>query len=193
MSARHERPTTSAWIPQAAALAVLVAVGVLISSGIRTSRAEVSASTSTNGFLASATVSIDQVGVETELLFNTDLLYPGEASDACVEVEYTGSVPAELRLHGRRIGGSGLDAYVDLSLWTTSAPCPARPGNRLPIYEGLLAQVWAGHGNYDTGIPLDTTMLPGDRLTLMARAELNDAQAAQGRETEFVIVLEARP
>ena len=137
--ARASTPTTAARARLRALLSALVAIGlisatmVVAAKTVSTSSARVAASTSTGGFLTAGTVDIVRADGSASLLFDADNLYPGRVVVGCVVLEYGGSVPAALRLHGDRGRGTGLDDYVDLTL-TTSArrnlPDGTRRGRR---------------------------------------------------------------
>ena len=48
-------------------------------------------------------------------MFTLTSLKPGDTDSRCLQVTYTGSLPALVRLYGTT-GGSGLDAYLDLTI-----------------------------------------------------------------------------
>lgn len=174
-------------------IVVVLAAGVVIVNGIRTSQAEVSASTSTAGLFSAGSIELDQVGDSVELLFNEDELYPGSFTDACVEVIYRGSIEADLRLHGRLLGGTGLDRHIRFQVWTSEEPCPTEGPPPTPALDATLAEMWEAHGSYADGLILGTGIEQGRRVTLAARAELLDDPDAEGRYTDFALIVEARP
>lgn len=190
--------TGGAWLVQALGLVVLLAAGALVFSGIRTSRAEVMASTSSQGLFSAGSVELDQTGQAVRLLFDQEGLYPGSQVEACVEVVYQGSIPAEVRLHGSSSGGTGLDDYMQFTVWTTRQTCPSSDtptdivANREPLFDNRLSDLWQSHGSYDDGVPL-AQLEAGEQITLIARAELGDDDAAAGLYTDFSLVVEGRP
>jgi hypothetical protein len=188
--------TAERWITagrRLVAAVVVLAAGVVVVNGVRTSQAEVSASTSTAGLFSAGSIELDQVGDSVELLFNEDELYPGSVTDACVEVIYRGSIEADLRLHGRRLGGTELDRYIRFQVWTSDEPCPTEGPPPEPALDGTLTEMWQTHGSYADGLILGTEIEQGRRVTLAARAELLDDPDAEGRYTDFVLIVEARP
>ena len=171
---------------------MLAAAVALVIGGIRTSLAEVTASTSSTGLFSAGSIELEQVGEGVELLFDEDLLYPGVKADACVEVVYRGSVPADVRVYAQPLGGTGLDQYIRFELWTSNRPCPGGEPAGAPLFGETLLDFWQTHGDYRSGV--DLGRLEQDQtVTMMARAELFDDADAAGRYTDFAIVVEARP
>lgn len=183
----------------AAALGLIVAVAVVISNAVSTSSARVSASTSSESFLTAGTVTLGRSDDSASLLFDADDLYPGREVRGCVVLEYAGSVPAVVRLHGDRGAGTGLDSYVELRLVALAGDdCPSDdqlvedPSAR-SLFNGSLTSLWSDHASYRTGLPVATSMVPGDRLVIEAVAVVVDDNRAAGLTTEFTFTFEARP
>ena len=184
-------------------LAVAAAAAALVIGGIRTSLAEVTASTSSTGLFSAGSVELEQAGESVELLFDEDLLYPGVVAEACVEIVYRGSVAAEVRVFAQPLGGTGLDQYVRFELWTTARPCAGDAGGRspladtvatgqAPLFDETLRSFWERHEEYGSGLVLGAVERD-QTVTMVARAELLDAADAAGRYTDFAVVVEARP
>lgn len=93
-------------------LLLLVLLGNL---GALTTRAAFSSATSNerNSFKA-GTVLLTDNDAEGAVLSMANLK-PGDASAGCVEVAYSGSLPATVRLYGAT-GGSGLDAFLNVTV-----------------------------------------------------------------------------
>ena len=86
------------------ALAALLVVGLLTIEG---SRAAFSASTAngSNTFSAgSVSITDDDAG---SVMFNLSNMVPGTTATKCINVTYTGSAPANVRMYGT-VGGTGL-------------------------------------------------------------------------------------
>ncbi len=187
----------TAWI-QLLGLVVLLAAGALVFSGIRTSQAEVMASTSSAGLFSAGTVELDQAGQAVQLLFDQEGLFPGSQVDACVEIIYRGTIDADVRFHGRSDGGTGLDDYMQFTAWVTDRPCPdsgdlpAGVADDEPVFDDTLSELWRTHGSYDDGISL-ARLDVGEQITLAARAELQNDQNAAGLYADFVLSVEGRP
>lgn len=190
---KSSQPSGTGVVRQLLALLVVGAAVVLVISGVRTSQAEVTASTSSTGLFSAGSVDIRQVGDSVELLFDEELLYPGSKVDACVVVAYRGSIPADVRLHGLAVGGTGLDEHIQFDVWLTEDPCPVADPPGRPLFDRTLADLWRTHGSYDTGLRLGTDWSTDSQVTLVATAELLDDPEIAGLYTDFYLVVEARP
>ncbi len=174
------------------ALVVLLAAGVVVWSAVTTSSARVAATTSGDGFFAAGEVELNQPDARVDLLFDADGLYPGREVTGCVLLAYDGSLPASVRLHGRRTSGTGLDEYVDLQV-TLGDDCEGEAPDSTPIFDGRLSSLWTSHGAYDRGVDVLPAARPGDRVAIWATAEVADDNRAQGLTTTFTLTVEARP
>lgn len=183
----------------ATASALAATMFVLVVSTVTTSSARISASTQSDGFLGAGTVVIDQPGTVTEFFFDADNLYPGKQVAGCVEIAYTGSVEAGLRLFARVDGGSGLAAYIDLRVAVLDdAICPPDADDPSAAgidaaYAGRLDDFWTVHGDYATGLELVSAMDRGDGVAVVVVAEVVDDNDAAGRDVELSFVFESRP
>ena len=175
------------------ALVVLGAAAVVVWSVATTSSARVSASTGGEGFFSAGTVELTRHDSSVSLRIDADGLFPGAVVPGCLAVDYTGSIPAEIRLHGARTGGTGLARYVELRLrLRRSGSCDEAGTGAATVFSGGLAELWTAHPTYADGLDLGS-VVPGDRLVLEADLWLVDDDDAQGRTTEFLITVEARP
>lgn len=182
-------------LPRLFAIAVvLLAIGVFAWNAIETSTARVNATTSTESVFSAGTVDLAQIGTVVDLLFDVDNLYPGREIEGCVEIEYRGSVPADVRLHARSLGGSGLERFVDVQVRLPRAESCDDVGEArgATIYDGRLGNLAIAHGSYATGFQLGE-MTTADSMVLHVVATLIDDNAAQGLTTEFSMTIEARP
>lgn len=179
----------------AAVLLVVASIIVLVWNAVSTSSARVNATTSGSSFFSAGTIELAQPDTAVELLFDTDGLYPGRTAYGCVEIEYRGSIPASVRLHADRLGGSGLESLVELRISdvTIDGCADADPDRGQLVYDGRLEGLWIAHPSYRDAIVLDESMEAGDRFALFATAGVVDDNAAQGLTTEFAITVEARP
>jgi hypothetical protein len=179
------------------AIAVVGAALILVWSAISTSSARVTATTSGESFFAAGTVSLAQPDAAVEMLFDADGLYPGSDVTGCVEIEYTGSVPASIRLHANTRGGTGLETYIDLTLGiAVDGDCESDVAGGTgvdTIFDARLGSLWTRHPNYDGGIVVQDPARPQDRFALHAVASVADDNQAQGLTTDFSITIEARP
>lgn len=183
---------------------MLLAAFMLMWSVATTSTAQLSASTSGDAFFSAGTVELDQPETTVALLFDTGGLYPGRTVRSCVHVAYEGSIPADIRLHADRSGGTGLEEHMELRLVEASRQgCPDDPAAEpegdelgdpgLPVFTGLLEDLWLAHPDYGSGLVLLEGAERGDRLVLDAEIEMVGGDEAQGLTTEFAVIIEARP
>jgi hypothetical protein len=214
-SAPARPPADAAGQPSAArvvvgvvvAVGLLLAVGVTVAKAVSTSSARVSASTSSGGLLSAGTIVIDRAEGSTSIILDADNLYPGRVVVGCVELEYLGSVPAEIRLHGDRGAGTGLDRWVDVRFDVLDVDtCPAADvadgasvdiestdESSTELFRGRLSSLWTDHVSFATGVVVDPSVAPGDRLVLRTTAVVVDDNRAAGLTTDFVLTVEGRP
>jgi hypothetical protein len=179
----------------AVVLLVTTSVVVFVWSAVATSTARVSATTGGSSFFEAGTVDLAQPGAAVELLFDASDVFPGVDTEACVEIEYRGSIPSSVRVHADRRGGDGLETFIQLHLAVLAAQdcATADEAEGDHVYDGLLSDLWSTHSNYDNAIVLDPEMEAAERLVLYAIASVVDDNSAQGLSTDFSITLEARP
>jgi len=190
-----EAPAAMRTLHAALVVIVLVSVAVFVWNAVSTSTARVSGTTSGNSFFAAGTVDLAQPDTSVELFFNAEGLFPGLETTGCVEIEYRGSIPSSVRLHARRLGGDGLEDFIDFHIvMARSGDCQnADELAGVAVFDGRLGQMWRQHFSYDTAIVLDRGMETSDRFVLQAVAVVLDDNAAQGLTTDFAITVEARP
>ncbi|MGB5756273.1 MAG: hypothetical protein WBM50_05110 [Acidimicrobiales bacterium] len=187
-------------IQLAAGLVVLLSAGVLVVNAFVTSSARVSATTEGTTFFSAGVVDLVQPGTAVEFLFDDEQLYPGRELSACLEVEYRGSIPASVRLHGSLRGGTGLEEFTNLTVAVADGEsCADSPsldddGDAGPqTFSGGLDRFATTHQDFATGLILVPRMVAGERVILRASASLLDDNRAQGLTTDFSFVVEARP
>lgn len=180
-------------------LAVLVVLGsgaVLVWRAVSTSSARVTATTEGTSTFSAGVVDLTQPDTVVDLLLDADDLYPGIEISGCVEIEYSGSIPATVRLHAADRQGSGLEDYIDLTLVKIAGDaCPEADDEPTgtPLFSGRLAALWQTHPDYAAGIPLAADMTEGERVVIHATATVVDDNRAQGLTTDFAVTIEARP
>lgn len=180
--------------PAIAAIVVLAAAAVVVAGTITTSSARVSARTDVSSFIATGSVALDRVNNSAELFFDADGLYPGADVEGCVEVDYRGSVPADVRLHADRVAGDGLDRFMDLRLDVLPGGCGQPVGSASgPVFSDTLESLFANHGSYENGVGLSDSLATGERIGVHATASLTGGNEAQGLAVDFLMTIEARP
>lgn len=187
---------------------VIGAVLVLIWSAAVTSTARISAATEVRGFFSAGTVTLDRPRSSANLILDASLLYPGRVARGCVVVDYKGTLPASVRLHGKLTGGDGLERFIELRMTRLDqAACPRFEAliDALPtdeqlggdaaelIFAGRLDELLTGSGNYDDGLVVEPAATADQRFVLVAEAWVAAGDEAQGLETEFAFIVEARP
>lgn len=191
---REDEARQRRWSGPLFACLVLGALGVFVWNAVETSSARVNATTSANSVFSAGTVDLAQPNTVVELLLDANNLFPGTEIDGCVEIEYRGTIPADVRLHARLVGGTGLDTFIDLRVTlppTDSCDTPLPAGSPV-IFEGTLDRFWRSHSSYAAGIGL-AEMTTSDIAVLHVVAGLQDDNDAQGLVTDFTLTVEARP
>ncbi len=125
-------------------------------------------------------------------LFSADGLTPASAPLVkCIEVTYDGTVAAPVRLSGEAPGGTGLGAYLDLTVDVGTGGCGAFTGGTL--YNGTVADFGTTHSSTATG--LATTWTPaamGESRTFRFTVTVRDDNAANGLTCTMPFTWEAR-
>lgn len=188
-------------------LACAVALGYSLFS---TSTARVAATTeSTSSVFGTVDIELTVVpdadgaeSAESQLLFDAAGLYPGKVVISCVTLTARSELPLDVRLSGRREGGTGLDEFVEMTIEIgeggTTGDCTGFVAGDV-VADGSLAGIWREHPTFETGLPVLITDSDGDgrsedtTRTLRATATVVDDNAAMGLDTSFWLVVEARP
>lgn len=181
-------------VPVVAAMAVLVAAVVVVAGTISTSSARVAARTDVSSFIAAGSVELTRSTSSVDLFFDADGLYPGADVEGCVEVDYLGSVPADIRLHADHLGGDGLEHFVEFRVDVFAGGCEdSTAASDSPVFEDTLHELFDGHNSYGTGVSLREGQVAGERLGVRANARMTGGNEAQGLTVDFMVTIEARP
>ncbi|OFW62534.1 MAG: hypothetical protein A2135_00930 [Actinobacteria bacterium RBG_16_67_15] len=189
-----ERTVTTARIRLAAGMLAVLAAFM---TTYRVSNAAFSAPTSTpaNSFAAGDVALADNDSGAA--LFNTANMAPGDTATGCIEVTYSGSLDAEVRLYGAVAGGTGLEAYLDLEIERGSGSCAAF-GGAIVVWQnstdGDLGVFLAGHTDFATGVD-DWAPVGGgsaDMVPYRFTVTLQDDNAAQGESAVVGFTWEAQ-
>jgi hypothetical protein len=181
---------------------IRLAAGVLaalatIAATYRVSNAAFSAPTSNpgNSFAAGdVAIADNDSGVA---LFNTANMAPGDTATGCIEVTYSGSLDAEVRLYGAVAGGTGLEAYLDLKIERGSGSCAAFGGATV-VWEnstdGDLGVFLAGHTDFAAGVDAWAAVGGGsaDMVPYRFTVTLQDDNGAQGESAVVSFTWEAQ-
>jgi 6-phosphogluconolactonase (cycloisomerase 2 family) len=137
-----------------------------------------------------------------EAMFALSNLTPGDTDSGCMQVTYTGSLPALVRLSGTTTG-TGLDQYLDLKVtrgtigsgsFDDCTGFTADPTNYLGhgagvVYNGTLA---AFADDWTAGLADPEAWTAGETHAYKFQATLADTNAAQGRSVTQTFTWEAR-
>lgn len=187
------------------AVALSASIGAFL-FGVRTASGRFGGTTANEGsLLTAANVELrlgagagDPVSADASsaLVISARNLVPGDRMSRCITVSYRGDVDgAELRLIGRRDGGSGLDGYLSSVVVPGHGSDPACSDFVATdtAFEGTLAELSSDHGTSATGVLVADGLADGAAVTVRIDVELVDDDAAQGLDTVFWLVLEVRP
>jgi hypothetical protein len=121
-------------------------------------------------------------------LYNVSGKKPGQYAERCIQVTYSGSLPATVKLYRSTFtGGTGLDSYIDLSITRgtgTAGDCSDFSGST-SVYSGTLNALGT---DYTGGVSLTNgsgngTWSQNDAVTYKVRATLQDDNGANGKAT----------
>ncbi|HLE39352.1 MAG TPA: hypothetical protein VJA44_06840 [Acidimicrobiia bacterium] len=185
--------TTARIRMSAAVLAVLAAFLVAFQA---TNAAFSSQTANTANAFAAGTVvlSDNDSGVA---MFATSNMAPADTATGCIEVTYSGSLNANVRLFGAVAGGTGLEAYLDLEIDRGSGTC-AVFGTATAVWDnatdGDLGVFLAGATNFATGRDnwAPTGGAPNDTVPYRFTVTLQNNNAAQGGSATIDFTWEAQ-
>jgi len=177
----------------AAALAVMAAFVVAFQA---TNAAFSSQTVNTGNAFASGSVVLtdNDAGVA---MFNVGNMAPGDTATGCLEVTYSGSLDADVRVFGAIAGGTGLEAYLDLEIDRGSGTCAAF-GTATAVWDnatdGDLGVFLAGHTNFATGRDTwaPTGGAPNDTVPYRFIVTLQDNNSAQAKSSTVGFTWEAQ-
>lgn len=178
----------------AGALLSLVAVSLML---FRLSDAAFSATTSNTGNqLAAGDVVLtdDDAG---SMMFNVSGMKPGTTATECIQVTYSGSLDASVKLYGSLAGGTGLAEFLDLSVYRgsggSSADCTGFVSAET-VFTGTLEGFLTSAVGFATGLGTWTPTggAPADTVTYSFVVTLQDNNNAQGLTSSPTFTWEAQ-
>lgn len=142
------------------------------------------------------TVNLSDADSGFALFDGSTLLGPGDVQVACIEVTYSGSLDAEVRLYGAVTGGSGLEDYLDLTIERGTGDCTAF-GTSTEVWgsgDGGLGDFLAATSSFANGVDNWAPTGGGGDETVPYRFSVGqqDDNAAQGKSTTVNFVWEAQ-
>jgi len=174
-----------------ALLAAFLMVGAVVVVSSRSAFSDTTDNAS-NSWTAGTVVITDDDGGSA--MFNATAMAPGDSTTECIAVTYSGSlVPADVSLYGVS-GGTGLDAYLDVTidLGTGGAfgDCTGFAGSN--SYTGTLANFSATHTNFGTGVGGWSPAVNPESRTYRITVTMQDNNAAQGLNGTATFTWEAQ-
>jgi hypothetical protein len=177
--------------------AVLAGLGAVALVVVNTTNAAFSASTAnTSNTFSAGTVALsdDDAG---SLLFDLSGMKPSDTATKCVNVSYTGSLPADVKLYGS-VGGTGLANYLattievgDGAAGGASLSCAGfNPGSTL--HTGAMDAFGAANTNYSTGLGGFAGATNPSSKSYRITVTLQDDNAAQGKNATATFTWEAQ-
>ncbi len=184
-------------------MVVVLAAAVLVWSGMTTASGRIAGTTSNDSSLFQAgSIDIflgdgpDQGEAATAMRVEVDGVYPGLVVERCIPVTYHGTIEdADVRWYGESGGGSGLEEFLGSSIEIgvgNDHQCADFSPVRT-VFEGTLAELWRQHGDFESGLDIISSASDNASVTVRFAAEVVSDGPAQGRTTDFWMIVEARP
>jgi len=120
-----------------------LAVGLVTAFTLGTSMAAFSDTTDNTGNTFSAGTVVLTDNDSGTAMFSASGLKPGDSNVGCIEVTYSGSIDANVRLYGAVSAGDGLEAYLDLTIERGDGTC---------VSFGSSTAVWTNGTDGDLGV-----------------------------------------
>lgn len=151
-----------------------------------------------NNSFAAGTVAIEDNDGGTALFSNAVKQKPGDY-DRCINVTYTGSLDATVKLYTSAITGTGSD--LNVSVWkgsgATAADCTGFTADGGALFNNTLANFASSHSSFANGLAVNpgaaTKWVTNDVLSFRFRITVPDANSAQGKVVDpFTLTWEAQ-
>ena len=170
----------------------LVLVSALVVTGSRGAFSDTTDNTGNSWAAGTVTITDDDAAVA---MFNATDMKPGDSVTECIVLTYSGSlVPANVRLYGVS-GGSGLDAYLDMTIDEGSGGvfgnCTGFVLATTP-FSGTLASFAATHTNFTNGVAGWSPAATPESKTYRFTLTLQDNNLAQGLNGTATFTWEAQ-
>ena len=175
-----------------AVLGAFLLVSALVVTGSRAAFFDTTDNAANNWAAGTVTITDDDVGAA---MFNASNMKPGDTVTNCIVLTYSGSlVPADVRLYGVS-GGTGLDAYLDLTIDEGSGGvfgnCTGFILSTTP-FSGTLASFAATHTNFTNGVAGWSPAATPESKTYRFTLTLQDNNLAQGLNATGTFTWEAQ-
>ncbi|MFQ5967055.1 MAG: TasA family protein [Acidimicrobiia bacterium] len=170
----------------------LVLMSALVVTGSRGAFSDTTDNAGNNWAAGTVTITDDDTG---SAMFNASNMKPGDSVTNCIVATYSGTlVPADVRLYGVS-GGTGLDAYLDVTIDEGSGGvfgnCTGFVLSTTP-FSGTLATFAATHTNFTNGIAAWSPAANPESKTYRFTVTLQDNNLAQGLNGTATFTWEAQ-
>lgn len=197
MQGQSVKTTRAAFGPLVRLGVVLLAVIAVGATVANTTRAAFNATTSngSNSLTAGTVVLADDDA--SSVMFNLTGMKPGDTATKCVNVTYTGSLTADVKLYGT-VGGTGLASYVDTVIDVGSG---ATGGSTLDctgftlasnLHTNTLANFGTTNTNFTTGLTGFAGATNPSTKSYRVKVTLQDNNDAQGKSATVTFTWEAQ-
>lgn len=192
---RHNQRVGVVW-PHAvgAGLALLVIASAV---AVRSSSAAFTATTANTGNSWEAgSVTLGDDDSDTAMFSVTGMM-PGDPEVRCIEVSYSGSLDADVKLYGAITGGTGLEDYIDITVERGTGgsfgDCSGFSASE-SVYTGTLAGLATDHTSFADGAGTWAPVGggPTDAVVYRFTTALQDDVQAQGLATTATFTWEAQ-
>jgi hypothetical protein len=173
-----------------AMLASLGFVSVLIMTSSRAAFVDTTDNTSNHFSAGTVVLNDDDAGT---VLFNVNNLAPSSPRVNCINVQYTGSLAANVKMYGAASGSLAqyLDVVVEVGTGGTFANCTGfTPGSTL--YTGTLSNFAATRTNFTNGLAGWNGATNPSNRTYRITVTMQDNNAAQGLSADADFTWEAQ-
>jgi hypothetical protein len=146
----------------------------------------------TSNQFSAGTVVLDDDDSGT-VLFDVDNLAPTESELNCIQVSYTGSLAANVRMYGAASGALAqyLDVSVDIGTGGTFGNCTGFSSSS-NLFSGTLANFAATRTNFSNGLAGWNGATNPSNRTYRITVTLQDVNAAQGLSADADFTWEAQ-
>jgi hypothetical protein len=178
-------------------VSVLASLGVVSALVVASSQAAFNANT-TNGSNSWSSGSVAIADDDSDsVLFNVTGMKPGDTATKCVNVTYTGSLTADVKLYGS-IAGTGLSTYLTTAIdigtgaaGGSSASCTGFSSSS-SLFSGTLASFGSTYTNFTTGLGSFAGATNPTTKSYRFTVTLQDDNAAQSKTATATFTWEAQ-
>lgn len=191
---RGKAAALPAWQRFGVPILSLALVSLVVVIGSRAAFSDTTSNATNNWAAGTVVITDDDAGAA---MFNASDMTPGDSVENCIVVTYSGTlVPATVSLYGT-IGGSGLDAYLDLDLDIGSGgvfgDCTGfTKDTGGDIFTNTLANFSTSHTNFGNGLQSWSPAANPESKTYRFILTLQDDNGAQGLDASATFTWEAQ-